>query len=102
MAAGLAYPVRHPMWTLTYVQPITQDISAMVTEVSYSDHKAHRKGGGANRLGGAEADEIEITLEDRDRRWQGPWFPTRGDVVSLTIGYDGEQQLDCGQFQVDE
>jgi uncharacterized protein len=100
---AIAYPVRHPKWTLTYVKPLAADISAMVTEVGYSDHKAHRHGGHAHALlGGAEADEIEVTLEDRDRRWQGPWFPARGDVVSLTIGYDGEQQLDCGQFQVDE
>src|SRR5439155_26340295 len=45
----------------------------------------------------------EIVLEDRDRRWQGPWFPVRGDIVSLQIGYELEEWgLNCGDFQVDE
>lgn len=48
------------------------------------------------------ADEIDVTLEDRDRRWQGDWFPVRGDTVNLQIGYVGEQFLDCGDYQVDE
>jgi phage protein D len=102
MAAGLSYPVRHPAWVLTYSgQNITADITSMVTELSYSDtsgaHTHHR-----GRKDARETDEIEVTLEDRDRRWQGPWFPQRGDIVSLQMGYDGEEFLDCGDFQVDE
>jgi len=62
----------------------------MVLEISYSDHLAHF------------SDEVEVTLEDRDRRWQRPWFPQRGDLVTLLIGYDGEQLLPCGRFEVDE
>jgi uncharacterized protein len=44
---------------------------------------------------------LEVTLEDRDRRWQGPWFPQRGDQVDLSIGY-ANQLVPCGTFQVDE
>jgi uncharacterized protein len=104
MAAGaLSYPVRQPAWVLTYSgQNITADITTMVTKISYSDtsgaHHQHRGG----RHSTHETDEVEVTLEDRDRRWQGPSFPVRGDIVSLQIGYDGEQFLDCGDFQVDE
>jgi uncharacterized protein len=92
MAAGaFAYPVRHPRWLLTYAgRNITADVSGMVTEISYVDKVAH------------VSDEVEVTLEDRDRRWQGPWFPERGDIVTVLIGYDGEELLNCGDFQVDE
>ena len=41
-------------------------------------------------------------IEDRDRRWQGPWFPQRGDLVDAAIGYAGEPIVSCGSFQVDE
>jgi uncharacterized protein len=91
MAALLSYPVRHPQWELTYAgQNITGRVTQMAIEVSYSDKTEHH------------SDELEVTLEDRDRRWQGPWFPVRGDVVSAQIGYDSEALMDCGQFQVDE
>jgi hypothetical protein len=91
VAGALSYPVRVPRWVLTYSgRNITADISGMVTEISYTDKVAH------------SSDEVEVTLEDRDRRWQGPWFPVRGDVVTLLIGYDGEGLLPCGDFQVDE
>jgi phage protein D len=91
MAGALSYPVRVPRWVLTYSgRNVTADVSGMVTELSYSDKVAHA------------SDEVEVTLEDRDRRWQGPWFPVRGDVVTLLIGYDGEALLPCGDFQVDE
>jgi phage protein D len=104
-AGAIAYPVRSPRWVLTYAGVnVTTDISAMVTEILYVDgareatvprHRGHRPLRGSS-------DELEVTLEDRDRRWQGPWFPTRGDIVTLLIGYDSEELLPCGDFQVDE
>ena len=96
-------PVRHPRWELTYAgQNITGCITDMATEVTYSDHRAHHHHHLRAKMTHAETDELEVVLEDRDRRWQGPWFPVRGDIVSLEIGYDGEDLLDCGDFQVDE
>lgn len=91
MSAALAYPVRTPTWLLTYAGlNITADIIAMVEKIAYDNHEQHL------------ADEVEITLEDRDGRWQGPWSPAYGDVVTLEIGYAGEPLLACGSFQVDE
>jgi phage protein D len=90
MAASI-HPVRAPLWILTYQGVnITADVSRMVTEISYTNHENHL------------SDEIEVKLEDRDRRWQGPWSPTLGDTVTLQIGYAGEGVLPCGTFQVDE
>lgn len=108
MAGALSYPVRVPTWALYYQnRNVTVDIIGMVIDITYSDGSPiktedrgtrhhHRK---SSR---GELDEVEVTLEDRDRRWQGPWFPQRGDIVTLTIGYENEQQLNCGDFQVDE
>jgi len=102
VAAELSYPVRQPAWVLTYSgQNITADITTMVTEIMFSDTSgAHHHHRGRHSM--AETDQVEVTLEDRDRRWQGPWSPMRGAVVSLQIGYVGEEFLDCGYFQVDE
>jgi Bacteriophage probable baseplate hub protein len=91
MAAAIAYPVRTPNWVLSYSGiNITADISRMVLSIDYVDE-----------LGG-RAGELEVALEDRDRRWQGPWLPQAGDVVSLLVGYGGEPMLECGSFQIDD
>ena len=92
-AAGiLSSSVRHPIWVLTYAgKDITVDVSNMAVEVTYSDKEEHL------------SDELEVVFEDRDRRWQGPWFPTRGALVGGLVGYEGVGSLlDCGIFQVDE
>lgn len=54
-----------------------------------------------------ELDDLQITLEDRDRLWQGDWLPKHGDLVSVTIGAEnfreqGRAELACGDFEVDE
>ena len=91
MASATSPPVRHPRWVLNYAgQNITAEVTSMVTEITFKDKLEHH------------SDEVEVTLEDRDHRWQGPWFPVRGDFMELFIGYDGEELLDCGDFQVDE
>lgn len=55
-----------------------------------------------------EADDIQITLEDRENNWQSPaWMPVQGDrlVAEIrTIGWDapGEiKRLPLGSFEVD-
>jgi len=91
MAATASYPVRSPQWILNYAGVnITTDVSQMVLAITYVD-----------RLDGASG-ELEVELEDSTKRWQGPWYPALGDIVSLQIGYSGETLLDCGEFQVDE
>ena len=89
--AALQYPVRAPDWRLSYAgQNLTSKITGMVLEITYTDH-FHGKAG-----------DVEVKLEDKDQRWQGPWFPVQGDVMQLWIGYAGENKLDCGSFQVDD
>jgi Bacteriophage probable baseplate hub protein len=91
MAAAASYPVRATAWVLTYAGVnITADVTGMVTEITYTSEEQHR------------TDEIEVRLEDGDRRWQGPWFPAYGSTVTLQIGYAGETLLPCGSFQIDE
>jgi phage protein D len=91
MASAIAYPVRAPQWVLTYKGVnITEDISAMVTSITYLD-----------RLDGASG-TLEVELEDHDKRWQGAWQPTEGDQVDLMMGYAGSPLLPCGDFQVDD
>jgi phage protein D len=86
-----SYPIRIPQWILTYQGTnITADISSMALEIVYSDFLEN------------DAGEIAITLEDAERLWQGPWYPQQGDLVSLAVGYHGEELLPCGDFQVDQ
>ncbi len=89
--SATAYPVRTPQWVLTYQGvDITSGISPMVVGITYIDH--------LDALSG----EMEIEVEDHDRKWQGPWYPGLGDQVNLTIGYVGEQMLPCGDFELDQ
>lgn len=54
-----------------------------------------------------ELDDLQFSLEDRERLWQGDWLPKEGDLVSVKIitenfHEDGKAELDCGEFEVDE
>jgi hypothetical protein len=49
-----------------------------------------------------EADEIDVTVHDRDGKWRGPWCPEHGDSVTLDIGYKGLPMTPCGAFEIDE
>jgi uncharacterized protein len=90
-ADAIAYPIRTPRWVLSYDgRNITADITKMIIALSYHDKV------------GRHSDEVEVVIEDRDRRWQGPWFPQRGDLVGLLIGYTDGELMDAGIFQVDE
>jgi phage protein D len=91
MAGALTFPVRAPQWVLTYQGvDITANVSHMVTAITYQDC-----------LDGASG-ALEFELEDHDKRWQGTWAPTEGDLANLMIGYANEPLLPCGDFQVDE
>lgn len=55
-----------------------------------------------------ESDDIQITLEDRENKWQSPeWMPMQGDSIQAeirTIGWEkpGEiKRLPLGSFEVD-
>lgn len=61
------------------------DITRYVTRLSYND-KAH-----------GESDELTLTVEDTDGRWQNGWYPTKGDKLEATI-----RSMPCGVFEIDE
>ncbi len=90
-AAATSFAVRTPRWDLWYDgQNIGGRVSPMLVSITYTDHVGH------------SSNDLEFELEDREKRWQAGWFPTQGDLVRLAIGYDGEELLSCGDFQVDE
>lgn len=69
---------------------ISSELDPMTTAVSYTD----------NHHG--QADEIAVTVQDRDGRWKGSWKPEPGDSMELTI-FDGSGgMLPCGRFELDE
>lgn len=57
---------------------------------------------------GGKADEIRLTLHDREGKWNGPWRPSKGTAVTARItALDWEEPgrhltLPCGTFKVDE
>ena len=75
---------------------ITKDIAPFLKDFEYSDNESKK------------ADDIQITLEDRDALWMSSWKPTKGDAISATIivedwfGPGQSLSLPCGSFQVDE
>jgi phage protein D len=91
VSAAVAYQVRSPQWAIAYQGVnITGDISHMVRQVAYVDRLAEASG------------EVEVEVEDRERRWQGAWYPALGDAINVAIGYHGEPMLPCGDFQLDD
>lgn len=75
---------------------ITKDIAPFLKDFEYNDNESKK------------ADEIQITLEDRELLWMSSWLPTKGDTISATIIVDdwfspGQSlSLPCGSFQVAE
>lgn len=82
---------RRPLFKLLYRGiDITPDVESHLLTCTYTD-KIH-----------GEADEIDVTVQDRSGIWRGAWCPEHGDKIELWIGYDGEQLVPCGAFEIDE
>lgn len=82
--------VQRPTFIVVYEgKNITKDISPNVLSVRYTDKTE------------GESDDIEIAIEDSDGLWRSDWYPTKGDKIELSIGYDGNM-IGCGKFEVDE
>lgn len=51
------------------------------------------------------SDSISVTLNDRDHKWIGPWFPVKGDTLQPTIlvsNWGSGSSFSCGSFTVDD
>lgn len=68
---------------------VSEDLSASLMDIAYSDNMS-------------DADTIDITLEDKDLKWQNEWYPAKGTKLTCRIGYLNSEYLDCGTFEVDE
>ena len=66
------------------------------TEITYTDPAS------------GEADSLDISIQDRDRLWTGPWLPAEGDSLEAVIrvtDWDREgdsRALPCGSFTLDD
>ena len=80
-----------PTYKLLYgKKDITKDVSNYVTNIDYTDFEH------------GQSDEISINFEDSENLWHSAWIPTKGDALTLKIGYEGEKLLNCGKFEIDE
>lgn len=74
---------------------ITKELSDYLLDFTYTDAEP------------GTLDDLQINLEDKARKWSGPWSPSAGDRITAyikTIGWDkpGEiKRLNCGTFEVD-
>lgn len=75
---------------------ITKDIEKYLLSVSYTDNEEEK------------ADDLQISLEDRDGTWVSDWLEQTGakgaEVSALFVKVDElgkEEILDCGVFKVD-
>ncbi|KQC02102.1 phage late control D family protein [Pedobacter sp. Hv1] len=82
--------VASPTYLVLYNgKDISEDVSHSLISLNYEDKVS------------GEADELEITLEDKMGRWQNDWYPQKGAYLTVNIGISGKN-LDCGVFQIDE
>jgi uncharacterized protein len=80
-----------PVFILIYKGvDISADIAPQLISCTYTD-KLH-----------GEADEIEVSVVDKDGLWRGAWCPQHGDAVSLNIGWLDGIVIPCGDFEIDE
>ena len=92
-----AHPARSAEVVIVYEgKDISRDIAPYLVSFSYTDNASDK------------ADDISVTLEDREGRWRDPWFPSKGDIIKASIltrewdAPDKAESLPCGTFTVDE
>lgn len=76
---------------------ISADISRHLKSISYTDNLS------------GEADDLQITLEDREGLWQSNWMPEKGALLDATLQHKHWQNLSAlpqnlrlGLFEIDE
>ncbi|MEO1399664.1 MAG: contractile injection system protein, VgrG/Pvc8 family [Cyanobacteria bacterium J06635_1] len=86
-------PTREPTLRLVYLGvDITSDVRPFVLNASLTDNLE------------GKADDLAITLENRDLRWLSQWIPGEGDRVEFRMGYNDivPDLTPAMQFEVDE
>lgn len=91
-------PTRQAFLTLLYEgKDISAQIAPYVTSFSFTDN-AHGK-----------ADDLQVTLEDRDHLWKGDWYPDKGATLTASIRCEewdapgaAPKIMRCGTFTIDE
>ena len=82
--------IKKPQFQVVYgSKDITKDISKSLISLTYNDAEE------------GETDDVSFEVEDTDGLWRDAWYPSKGDTIELSIGYDGVL-LNCGKFVVDE
>jgi phage protein D len=75
---------------------ISADLAPYLLSFSYSDHAS------------GKADDLQISLEDRDGRWSGDWLPEKGATLKAALITEHwteqgkNEELLLGTFEVDE
>jgi phage protein D len=75
---------------------ISENIASYLKDISFIDHS------------GSKADDLQITVDNRDKRWTNSWFPLKGatlipEIICDNWFSDGKQaKLSPGTFTVDE
>ncbi|QEH67259.1 phage late control D family protein [Cellulosilyticum sp. WCF-2] len=75
---------------------ISKDIRKYILGMAYTDNAT------------GAADDLDITLEDKEGLWHGSWLPQKGDVINASFyienwnGKKEKQFLPCGTFEIDD
>nr|WP_302600027.1 hypothetical protein [uncultured Cellulosilyticum sp.] len=75
---------------------ISKDIRKYVLGLTYTDNAT------------GAADDLQLSLEDREGLWHSSWLPAKGDTIEATFyienwaGKKEKQLLPCGIFEIDE
>lgn len=75
---------------------ITDELKGSVKTFTYTD------------VASGESDRLDLSLQDRDKKWMGSWTPRKGDHLSAKAGFqDWDREGDnweiyCGSFEVDD
>lgn len=81
--------VREPSFRIEIeYRDVTEELKKFVSSLRYTDHID-------------KADVLEVELNNPDGRFFGAWFPGRGTLISLSLGYENKL-LDCGTFRISE
>ncbi|MDD1016830.1 phage late control D family protein [Pseudomonas rubra] len=69
---------------------ISHDISQHLLSLTYSDFLT------------GQADSLDVELEDTDGKWIDAWYPGHGDMLTLSLGWQGKPLRTLGNFEIDE